>query len=120
MVVTRDQIVRWLEKTAAVLSENKEYLTQLDSPIGGKRTGAKTTLPGELLRMIPGRLRMLALIWSLFFGLTLLFQFIIGFIPGFDRWPIRVNGTFAAIFFVSLGVVAAVAQFRQRPLVDLL
>lgn len=34
MVVTRDQIVRWLETSAAVLHENKEYLTQLDSPIG--------------------------------------------------------------------------------------
>ena len=34
MVVTRDQIVRWLETSAAVLHENKAYLTQLDSPIG--------------------------------------------------------------------------------------
>lgn len=34
MVVTRDQMVQWLEKTAAVMKENKEYLTQLDSPIG--------------------------------------------------------------------------------------
>jgi dihydroxyacetone kinase-like protein len=34
MVVTRDQIVQWLEKTADVLQENKDYLTQLDSPIG--------------------------------------------------------------------------------------
>jgi dihydroxyacetone kinase-like protein len=34
MVVTRDQIVLWLEKTADVLQENKDYLTQLDSPIG--------------------------------------------------------------------------------------
>lgn len=34
MVVTRDQIVQWLEKTANVLQENKDYLTQLDSPIG--------------------------------------------------------------------------------------
>lgn len=34
MVVTRDQIVQWLENTAAVLSENKDYLTRLDSPIG--------------------------------------------------------------------------------------
>lgn len=34
MTVTRDQIVQWLENTAAVLSENKEYLTQLDSAIG--------------------------------------------------------------------------------------
>lgn len=34
MTVTKDQIVQWLKKTAAVLSENKEYLTQLDAAIG--------------------------------------------------------------------------------------
>ncbi|HEX6387223.1 MAG TPA: dihydroxyacetone kinase subunit DhaL [Anaerolineae bacterium] len=34
MAVTRDQIVTWLEKMAAVLNENKAYLTQLDSAIG--------------------------------------------------------------------------------------
>lgn len=34
MTVTKDQIVKWLEKTAAVLIENKEYLTQLDAAIG--------------------------------------------------------------------------------------
>jgi dihydroxyacetone kinase-like protein len=34
MTVTRDQIVQWLEKTAAVLYENKTYLTELDSAIG--------------------------------------------------------------------------------------
>ena len=34
MMITRDQIVRWLEKTAAVLKENKTYLTELDSAIG--------------------------------------------------------------------------------------
>ncbi len=34
MTVTKDQIVQWLDTTAAVLHENKEYLTQLDSPIG--------------------------------------------------------------------------------------
>ena len=34
MAVTKKQIVHWLENTAAVLYENKEYLTQLDSPIG--------------------------------------------------------------------------------------
>ena len=33
-MVTRDQIVQWLEKTAAVLKENKSYLTELDSAIG--------------------------------------------------------------------------------------
>ena len=33
-MVTRDQIVQWLEKTAAVLIENKTYLTELDSAIG--------------------------------------------------------------------------------------
>jgi dihydroxyacetone kinase-like protein len=34
MVVTRSNILQWLEMTAAVMSENKDYLTQLDSPIG--------------------------------------------------------------------------------------
>jgi len=34
MTVTRDQIVKWLELTAAVMNENKAYLTELDSPIG--------------------------------------------------------------------------------------
>ncbi|MGD2048651.1 MAG: dihydroxyacetone kinase subunit DhaL [Chloroflexota bacterium] len=33
-MVTRDQMVQWLENTAAVMKENKQYLTQLDSPIG--------------------------------------------------------------------------------------
>ena len=34
MMLTRDQVVKWLEQTAAVMNENKAYLTQLDSPIG--------------------------------------------------------------------------------------
>lgn len=33
-MITKDQIVQWLEKTAAVLHENKIYLTELDSAIG--------------------------------------------------------------------------------------
>jgi dihydroxyacetone kinase-like protein len=33
-MVTKDQIVKWLENSAAVLTENKDYLTQLDSAIG--------------------------------------------------------------------------------------
>jgi dihydroxyacetone kinase-like protein len=33
-MVNRDQIVLWLEKTNAVLQENREYLIQLDSAIG--------------------------------------------------------------------------------------
>ena len=32
--VTKEQVVRWLESTAAVLAENKGYLTDLDSAIG--------------------------------------------------------------------------------------
>lgn len=34
MPITRDQIVTWIEKTADVLIENKQYLTDLDSAIG--------------------------------------------------------------------------------------
>ncbi len=33
-MITKDQIIQWLKATAAVLEENAEYLTQLDSPIG--------------------------------------------------------------------------------------
>lgn len=33
-MVTRDQIVQWLTNTAAVLAENKQYLTELDAAIG--------------------------------------------------------------------------------------
>jgi dihydroxyacetone kinase-like protein len=33
-MVTKDQIVAWLENLTVVLAENKEYLTQLDSAIG--------------------------------------------------------------------------------------
>jgi len=34
MTVTKQQVVQWLEHTAAILNDNKDYLTQLDSPIG--------------------------------------------------------------------------------------
>ena len=34
MTVSKNQIVQWLEKTAEVLGENKEYLTELDAAIG--------------------------------------------------------------------------------------
>jgi phosphoenolpyruvate---glycerone phosphotransferase subunit DhaL len=34
MTVTKQHVVQWLEQSAAILNNNKEYLTQLDSPIG--------------------------------------------------------------------------------------
>jgi dihydroxyacetone kinase-like protein len=34
MTISKNQIVLWLEKTAEVLGENKEYLTELDAAIG--------------------------------------------------------------------------------------
>lgn len=33
-MITKDQIVHWLQTTAAVLEENKQYLTELDAAIG--------------------------------------------------------------------------------------
>jgi len=33
-MVTKAQIVQWLERSAAVIDKNKAYLTELDSPIG--------------------------------------------------------------------------------------
>lgn len=34
MVIIKEQIIRWLEKVADVMRDNKEYLTELDSAIG--------------------------------------------------------------------------------------
>jgi dihydroxyacetone kinase-like protein len=39
-MVTNAQIVSWLERTAAVLAENKDYLTELDSAIGDADHGS--------------------------------------------------------------------------------
>lgn len=55
MSVTRDQIVQWLESLAAVLSENKEYLTQLDSAIGDADHGINMTRGfNKVLEKLPG------------------------------------------------------------------
>jgi dihydroxyacetone kinase-like protein len=40
MTITKDQIVQWLEKTAVVLNQNRDYLTQLDSAIGDADHGS--------------------------------------------------------------------------------
>src|ERR1700737_5066688 len=34
MPITTEDMVRWIQRVATVLHENREYLTQLDSPIG--------------------------------------------------------------------------------------
>lgn len=34
MTVTKEQVIQWLQNSAEVLEQNKDYLTQLDSPIG--------------------------------------------------------------------------------------
>ena len=34
MPITTEDTVRWINRIAVVLHENREYLTQLDSPIG--------------------------------------------------------------------------------------
>lgn len=33
-MITQSQVLKWLEATAAVIEENRQYLTDLDSPIG--------------------------------------------------------------------------------------
>jgi len=85
----------------------------LDSPAGPIRTGPRT-LPDELVRMIPGRLRALGLSWTLFFGLTLAIRGVMELL-GFDPWPLGVYAAFVVALAASLGVVAAVARFRGRP-----
>ncbi|MCG8348123.1 MAG: dihydroxyacetone kinase ADP-binding subunit DhaL [Chloroflexales bacterium] len=39
MTISNEQIVQWLQNSAAVMAENKEYLTQLDSLFGGADHG---------------------------------------------------------------------------------
>jgi phosphoenolpyruvate---glycerone phosphotransferase subunit DhaL len=39
-MITKEHIVQWLEKVAAVIEENKDYLTQLDAAIGDADHGA--------------------------------------------------------------------------------
>lgn len=38
--ITRTDVITWLEKLASVFEENREYLTELDSPIGDADHGA--------------------------------------------------------------------------------
>jgi dihydroxyacetone kinase-like protein len=40
MPVMRDDVVAWLERCAAVIEENRDYLTQLDAAIGDADHGA--------------------------------------------------------------------------------
>jgi dihydroxyacetone kinase-like protein len=40
VVITSEQIIRWLERFAGLLAENKDYLTQLDAAIGDADHGA--------------------------------------------------------------------------------
>ena len=40
MVITKAHIIEWLEKSAALFNENKDYLTDLDSAIGDADHGA--------------------------------------------------------------------------------
>jgi len=41
--LTSDQMIKWLERFAALLAENKDHLTQLDSAIGDADHGANIT-----------------------------------------------------------------------------
>jgi phosphoenolpyruvate---glycerone phosphotransferase subunit DhaL len=40
MTISRDDVLAWVEETARVLAENKDYLTQLDAAIGDADHGA--------------------------------------------------------------------------------
>jgi len=40
MSVSRDQTLEWIKAVAAVLNENRDYLTQLDAAIGDADHGA--------------------------------------------------------------------------------
>jgi len=55
MVISKIQIIQWLEKTATVLHENRAYLTELDSAIGDADHGANMTRGFKaVLEKLPG------------------------------------------------------------------
>src|SRR5580700_3136073 len=39
-LITSEQVIRWLDRFAGLVAENKDYLTQLDSAIGDADHGA--------------------------------------------------------------------------------
>lgn len=54
MTVSKDQVVEWLENTAAVLKENKAYLTELDSAIGDADHGTNMDRGfGKVIEKLP-------------------------------------------------------------------
>ena len=53
-MITREHIVSWLEKSAALLQEKKEYLTDLDAPIGDSDHGINMARGfGKLAEKLP-------------------------------------------------------------------
>ncbi|MBP8000155.1 MAG: dihydroxyacetone kinase ADP-binding subunit DhaL [Chloroflexi bacterium] len=54
MVVTKAQVIAWIENTAKVIQANKEYLTQLDSPIGDADHGINMSRGfGKVVEKLP-------------------------------------------------------------------
>jgi len=55
MVISKTQIIRWLEKAAVVLQENRAYLTELDSAIGDADHGSNMVRGfNAVLEKLPG------------------------------------------------------------------
>lgn len=54
MTVTKEQVVRWLQKTAVVMDANKQYLTELDSAIGDADHGINMARGfGKVMEKLP-------------------------------------------------------------------
>lgn len=54
MAVTKDQIMKWLQKTAVVMETNKQYLTDLDSAIGDADHGINMARGfGKVMEKLP-------------------------------------------------------------------
>lgn len=55
MVVTKARLIRWLEKCAVALNENKAYLTELDSSIGDADHGVNLARGfSHIVQQLPG------------------------------------------------------------------
>ena len=54
MIIEKTHIIRWLELSAAVLNQNKAYLTELDSPIGDADHGSNVARGfGQIVEKLP-------------------------------------------------------------------
>jgi eukaryotic-like serine/threonine-protein kinase len=77
---------------------------------------SRGTLPSALLAVIPRRLRLLSLLWSLFWLLAVVGAQVLTHSLDGEFWPISVNILFGTMVLSSLLVALACSRWRSRPI----